>query len=253
MSELHGLLEREKELRCLYRIQDAVVDRSQVPSELFLRVLQILPDGWQHPERTGARIEYLGRSYVGPGYSHEGSRIRASLRLGRTDVGSIEVVVLGGPVGDEAFLPEERQLLAVIARQLGDYLEWKHTQLLGARLPEPDEHWRWRGAYAEALVARLDRERFAVSRVYLGGSTEKGDAGPGSDIDLFVVFHGSESQRRELRAWIEGWSLCLAEVVHRKTGYPAADGLIDLHFLDEPLDPRRIAEHRELPDRAGRA
>lgn len=261
MSNIKNLQERAKELRCLYRIQDAVADRSQVPATVFLRVLEAIPDGWQHPAHTGACIEYLGRSYVGPGYSREGSRIRSPIRLGNTAVGYIEVAnstlerdgallatSLSSDGGD--FLPEEHELLSAIAKQLGEYLEWKHTQLLGARLPNVDEHWRWREQYAEALVARLERERFGVARVLLGGSTEAGSAGPGSDIDLFVEFHGSEEQRRDLGSWIEGWSLCLAELAYRKTGYQVTGGLIDLHFLDSSTDPRHMHAYRELTGKA---
>jgi hypothetical protein len=260
MSDVEGLQERAKELRCLYRVQDALADRSQNPATVFMRVLEAIPDGWREPDHTGACIDYLGRSYVGPGYSRDGSAMSAPIRLGNSEVGSIQVVHSGVAIqadplnpsstsGAGVFLREERQLLSVIARRLGEYLEWKHTQLLGAGLPNVDEHWRWRENYAEALAAQLDRARFGVSRVLLGGSTERGTAGPGSDIDLFVEFEGNDEQRRELSAWIEGWSLCLAELGYRKTGYRVTGGLIELHFLDASTDPRSIHEYRMLPCR----
>lgn len=62
MKDIHALRERAKELRCLYAIDSAVSDRGQTPATVFLRVLQEIPAGWQHPESTGAHIEYLGRS-----------------------------------------------------------------------------------------------------------------------------------------------------------------------------------------------
>ena len=254
MSDIRSLRERAKELRCLYRVHEAVADTSLSPPSVFLRVLEAIPDGWRFPSRTGARIEYLGRSYVGPGFSSEGSRMQAPLRLGGAQVGNIDVVVAppepdaapdATPDGDP-FLPEEQELLEAVASRLESYLEWKHTQMLVDRIPSATEHWRWREQYAIALSDRLDRTRFGVARLLLGGSTENGQAGPGSDIDLFVDFRGTAEQRRELLVWIEGWSECLAEFAYRHTGYRIPGGVIDLHWIDASKGPRHLQGLREL-------
>ena len=67
MKEVDALRERAKELRCLYRVHEILSRRGQPPAHAFLAVLEAIPEGWQRPDSTGARIEYLGRSYVGPG------------------------------------------------------------------------------------------------------------------------------------------------------------------------------------------
>jgi hypothetical protein len=60
-------------------------------------------------------------------------------------------------------------------------------------------------------------------------------AGPGSDIDVIIHVRGTPEQRRELELWLEGWSLCLAEMNFLRTGYPS-DGLLDVHLVtDEDL------------------
>jgi hypothetical protein len=69
-----------------------------------------------------------------------------------------------------------------------------------------------------------------VRDVYLFGSTELGNAGIGSDIDLIVVSQGNDQQRRELEVWLEGWSLCLAEISFQLYGLPST-GLLDVRFL----------------------
>jgi hypothetical protein len=247
MSHEAALQERAKELRCLYEVNAAVSDRAARPSAVFLRVLSAIPEGWQRPESAGARIEYLGRSYVGPGFTSLGQRISAALKLFGVRVGHVEVSESAAlEPGAEAFLAEERQLLETIAMRLGEYLEWKHTQLLGERLSQAGEHWRWRQAYVEALVAALDGERFGVRRVFLGGSTESGEAGPGSDVDLFVEHSGTEVQRHELGLWLEGWSACLAEIAYQQTGYRMPGGLLDVHFLDAASAQRLALELREV-------
>ena len=207
MDELRELRERAKELRCLYRVNEIVSRRGQSPTDAFLAVLEAIPQGWQRPDSTGARIEYLGRSYVGPGYSSSGNSICEPIRLERTEVGRVEVSDTS-VIDDEGmtFLDEEKDLLRNVAHRLGEYLEWKHTELLGGRATTSGVHWRWRESYAEAMAAALDPNRFNVLGVYLGGSTEGGNAGPGSDIDLIVVCQGS-AQRDQLSHWFEGWSL----------------------------------------------
>lgn len=249
LTEFQSLQERAKELRCLYRVQEAVSERALPLPSVFLRVVEAIPDGWQFPSQTGARIEYLGRSYVGPGYSDDGERITAPIELGNKELGYIEVVLSSAAMLDEntePFLAEEQTLLTAIAKRLSEYLEWKHTQMLGERFPAAFDHWRWREEYAEALSVHLDWDRFSIFRLFIGGSTENGQAGPGSDIDLFIDFRGSNNQRRELIAWIEGWGSCLAEVAYRKTGYRLHDNLIDIHWIDKSTDTRTLFDYREL-------
>jgi hypothetical protein len=74
--------------------------------------------------------------------------------------------------------------------------------------------------------------------VYLFGSTELGSAGTGSDIDLLVAFEGDARQEAELRAWLEGWSLCLAEVAFQLYGL-ASRGMLDVRFVD-PAQADRV-------------
>ena len=73
------------------------------------------------------------------------------------------------------------------------------------------------------------------------GSTKNNTAQPGSDIDLLVHFEGTDSQRKELENWFEGWSLALDEMNYLRTGYKAG-GLLDVHFIDqEGLDQNQKA------------
>lgn len=85
--------------------------------------------------------------------------------------------------------------------------------------------------FAERIVAAIKPDRFGVQEVYPFGSTEAGNAGVGSDFDLIIVSAGSERQRRDLEMWLEGWSLCLAEVSFQLYGVPSR-GLLDIGFFD---------------------
>ena len=212
---------------------------------MFERVLEAIPDGWQRPDSTSARIEYLGRSYLGRRHGPAKHSMRAELRLWSTPVGFIEVIDTSYE-GDDPFLAEEQELLESIASRVSEYLEWKQQQLFGEAAGAQREHWGWRQAFAEALARAIDRERFGVEHVYLHGSTESGDAGPSSDIDLLIVFTGDPEQRRDLELFLAGYSACLSEIAYRHTGYRVAGGLLDVTFVDREPPASRRSFMREL-------
>ncbi len=245
MKDLLALHERAKELRCLYAIDRIVSDREQTPASAFSRVLQEVPAGWRHSDSTGARITYLGRIYIGPGFVSDGQILSEPIRLWGVVVGHIEVSDTAD-AGEPPFLPEEIELLGRISSRLGEYLEWKHTELLGERASPRRNHWAWRQRFAQALAKKIDTERFGVSQVFIGGSTARGSAGPGSDIDLYIRFRGTMAQKQELSTWLEGWSLCLGEVAFQQTGQPFPEGMLNIQWLDKEPDVRRRAELEEL-------
>jgi predicted nucleotidyltransferase len=89
---------------------------------------------------------------------------------------------------------------------------------------------------AERVAAAADAVRFGIKGLYLFGSAKNGTAGPGSDINLLVHLSGTAEMRRDLLAWLEGWSLCLAEMNYLRTGV-RRDGLLDVHVVtDEDLE-----------------
>jgi predicted nucleotidyltransferase len=91
---------------------------------------------------------------------------------------------------------------------------------------------------AERLARQLDPRRFGVEAAYVIGSSKNATAGPASDIDLLIHFRGSEQQRGELLAWLEGWSLSLAEMNYVRTGI-RLERLLDVHLVSDEDVSRR--------------
>jgi hypothetical protein len=231
-DDLWALRERAKELRCLYSVISALSRREEPPNVVFNWILEAIPPAWQYPEDTTARIEYFGRSHALSDFVDTPWRMRSPISIWRTQVGVVEVhykrehpIAWEGP-----FLREEQELLDNIAHRIGEYLEWKQRELGTERLGAAPEHWRWRQRFAERIAAAIDPVRFGVEAVYLFGSTELGNAGAGSDIDLIVVCGDDGQQKRDLQVWLEGWSLCLAEISFQLYGLPST-GLLDVRFL----------------------
>lgn len=140
-------------------------------------------------------------------------------------------------------------------------IEAEHTRPAPTE-PTAADHWRWRLRMAERLAESLDAEQFGVRAVYVIGSTKNATAGPASDLDLIVHVSPDAGSGEILRAWLAGWSLCLAEINYLRTGY-RSDGLLDLHYVtDEDIAARRsfackigavTDAARELPLGTGRA
>ena len=81
----------------------------------------------------------------------------------------------------------------------------------------------------EKIASELDPEKFGVKAFYIFGSAKNASAGPGSDIDLLIHFRGNDKQRNELLIWLEGWSLCLAEMNYLRT----VDKILDVHLVTD--------------------
>jgi pyruvate,water dikinase len=95
-----------------------------------------------------------------------------------------------------------------------------------------DDHWKWRLRMSEKIASEIDTARFGVLACYVFGSTKNATAGPGSDIDMLIHFRGSDEQRKELEAWLQGWGKCLAEMNYLKTGYELST-LLDVHIITD--------------------
>lgn len=241
-SDFWALRERAKELRCLYSVISALSRREEPPNVVFGWILEAIPPAWQYPEDTTARIEYFGRTHALSDFVDTPWRMRSPISIWRTQVGVVEVhykreqpIAWEGP-----FLREEQELLDNIAHRIGEYLEWKQRELGSERLGAAPEHWRWRQRFAERIAASMDPARFGVKAIYLFGSTELGNAGVGSDIDLIVVRGGDTQQKKELQSWLEGWSLCLAEISFQLYGVPSS-GLLDVKFLTQEQAPAELS------------
>jgi len=101
-----------------------------------------------------------------------------------------------------------------------------------------EDHWRWRLKSAETIASMIDPDRFGVKGFYIFGSTKNATAGPKSDIDLLIHFDGNDRQEKELRVWLEGWSLSLSHINQLRTGYKTS-GLLDIVIItDEEIKNR---------------
>ena len=247
------LTERVKELNCIYQVEELLKDNKLDLEDIFLKLTEIIPQGWQYTTVCEVKIIYEGKIYKSDNFRETEWVQSADIVIDNNIVGEIQVFYtqLIRLLNNSQFLPEEQKLLNNITDRLSNYIFHKKLiktlnylkspskkyntddELNVILSPASDEHWKWRLNMLNIISKKIDANKFGVKAIYVIGSTKNANAGPASDIDLLVHFEGNESQKKELKAWIEGWSYCLAEMNYIKTGYMIDEGLIDLHLITD--------------------
>lgn len=251
-NTISKLSEREKELKCLYKVQGIINDNLPV-DKFLMEIVKHIWGGWQYPNITRVKITFEGKVYKESGWEETQWVQSSPIVIDNKVSGKIEVFYtkFRKIISDSQFLPEEQKLLDTIASKVSTYvfnLRLKKTieaiDHEGSDTDEPaendnallpvnsDVYWIWRHEMANKIAEKLDIDKFGVKALYLIGSVKNATAGPASDIDLMLHFKGTEQQKAELQCWLEGWSLCLSEINMARTGYKT-DGLLDLHFITD--------------------
>jgi len=246
------LREREKEMKCLYKVHDII--ESNLPIDEFLmEITKHMWGGWQYPNITRVKITFEGKIFKEPGWFetkwvHSANIVVDDKVLGKIEVYYTEFKRL---VRNSQFLPEEQKLLNTIAANVSNYIfnfrlkrslealdvNEQNNTLTDQTMPEvlstdSDVHWIWRKEMVEQIADKIKLIKFAVNAMYLIGSVKNANCGPASDIDILIHFDGNDDQLDLLKTWFEGWSYCLSEMNFAKTGYKT-NGLIDLHIITD--------------------
>lgn len=246
------LREREKEMKCLYKVQEIINDNLSI-DDFLMEIVKHIWGGWQYPVITRVKIIYEGKVYKEPGWTETEWVQSADIVIDDNVLGTIEVYYTQFKklIVNSQFLPEEQKLLNTIAANISAYIfntklletleafdrdqehvDARHKDSFDLLPVNADLHWLWRMEMTYKMAAKLDLEEFGVEAMYLIGSAKNATSGPASDIDIMLHFNGDQCQERELKAWFTGWSYCLSEMNFIRTGHKT-DGLIDLHIITD--------------------
>jgi PAS domain S-box-containing protein len=123
----HHLKERVKELKTLYNVSQHLTTPGKSMEDVFSRLPDLLPPGWQFPDSSAARLTIFGKSYQTSNYRQSKYLQAMDIRVGNRDVGNLEVAYLGDNTGEHEgpFISEERDLLVTIVQMLQVYIERK--------------------------------------------------------------------------------------------------------------------------------
>ena len=138
-----ALIERVKELTCLYGIAQKAGQPNISLEEIIQGIVELLPPAWQYPEIAFARIILDGISYTTQDFRECRQKQTAEIIVGSVPRGVVELVYAEEkPDLDEGpFLKEERNLINAVAGQVALVVERRqveedklklHNQLLHA-------------------------------------------------------------------------------------------------------------------------
>ncbi|NQT03231.1 MAG: HAMP domain-containing protein, partial [Planctomycetes bacterium] len=124
---LYDIGKRIKELSCLYELFK-LVDKSDLSlKKVFQGTVDLIPEGWQYPEVTCAKIAFKGEEFKTDNYETSEWKQSADIKEYGKNVGTLDVFYLQEkPPEDEGpFLKEERDLINALAERLGKNAERK--------------------------------------------------------------------------------------------------------------------------------
>lgn len=124
---LYKLGERVKELTALHRTARILQDDLRPVDDVMLEITSLLPDAWQYPEVTGARIRFHDSEYKTPNFRETAWVQKAAFTTRTGEAGSLEICYLTEkPEASEGpFLAEERDLIESLAEMLRSYFQHK--------------------------------------------------------------------------------------------------------------------------------
>ncbi len=132
LSELnHDLVERIKELNCLYGISRLVEKENISLEDILQGVVNLIPPAWQYPEVTCARINLKDRQYRTDNFRPTEWKQEEAIIVNSKKIGTLEIYYLDErPIVYEGpFLKEERDLIHGIAERLGHIIESKKAEI----------------------------------------------------------------------------------------------------------------------------
>lgn len=155
----HDLVERIKELNCLYGISRLIENGDRTIDEILQGVADLIPPAWQHPEVTCACIRLKDRIIQTANFRQTGWEQLETIHVNAKPVGTLEIYYLEErpPAYEGPFLREELDLIHVIAERLGQIIEHRIAERNVHSLYEREK--RLRQQLQSEMKRRIDFSR----------------------------------------------------------------------------------------------
>lgn len=121
---------RVKEVGCLYKVSKILSDEELDWQVACRQVLGAIPDGWQYPDITSARVILDGEEIALDNFVEQNLHLTANIQRAGHIVGQLEVVYLEESPADYfgPFLSEEVNLIQELAARLSIYVDREATK-----------------------------------------------------------------------------------------------------------------------------
>lgn len=173
------LREREKELRCIYEIDEILSQPDLSIDDLLSQVVKVIPNGWQYPDICHAKITYNDNDYCSRECIDSPWVLKADIIIQDEKMGTVYVRYNDErPNEDQGpFLNEEQALIKAIAEHITRTLQHRQLKDLFDQNKGYENHEDEWVTILELLrntdsplLARLSRKM--TNFLFLGGSEE---------------------------------------------------------------------------------
>ena len=129
-AKSYALNERMKELNCLYSISRIIETPSISLDETLLRIVDLIPPGWQYPSITCSRMTLNKLTYATPNYIDTPWKLSSPIYIHESLAGYLEVCYIKERPNEYEgpFLKEERDLLDALSERLSKMISRKYTE-----------------------------------------------------------------------------------------------------------------------------
>lgn len=128
LRERFTLLERNKELSCLYSLSQLMGEIHRSMDDLLNQVVELLPAAFQNPEMTYARLRLGHKIFQTPGFEESGHMLKSDLVVNNEKRGSLSVAVRDD-AARPGFLEDECDLFTTVVQQVVILVSKRETRL----------------------------------------------------------------------------------------------------------------------------
>ena len=124
-TQAHEMGERVKELTCLYGLSKLIEKKGNSLEDIFKGVVALIPDAWQYPELTCAKLIVEDKEYTTSNWERYCLEANRRYPYSRRSIWKVRDMLLEQmPDSYEGpFLREERDLINAIVERLGHVIE----------------------------------------------------------------------------------------------------------------------------------
>ncbi len=210
------LIERTKELNCLYQVEELFNQSHLSFEEIMNKLIQVVPRGFKFKDKIIVRITFLGRIFQPMGFVESKISINSDIKSFDEYFGKIEIFYLKNDIVNYnlIFSPEEIRLMNNIADRLGHYAIYQKVRGLFQELKilnkelENSQKPEW--LVVLELLKKTDQNLYSIlsrkmlNHLFCRGIKESTDLFKqlGSDFDFELVV-SSEINRPSKKAVLQ--------------------------------------------------
>jgi pyruvate,water dikinase len=205
---LSSLQEREKELNCLYQIEEILSKLEEPIEEVCRKIIQAIPPGWQYPEVCRAKIIIEDHNYQQPEFKETPWMQCADIVVHEMVIGTVCVYYTKQmpPADDGPFLKEETKLIRTIAERLSHFIVHQRIKRIAAEVEAVKEksETKKRGDWQAVLemLKQTDRNLYlGIARKMLNHLSWSGI----SEAEAILQSYGSDDGRMDEES-IDNWN-----------------------------------------------